>query len=204
MCDPAIALAVVGAGQAFMEHQGAVADADAKNAATAQTHQSARDGTKFKHQQETRKYIEDQAAIREEGFDASLDKTAAMATAQAIGGAWGIQGASVEAVIASEAQKGARNAGRIDMKQENSYMDFLAGVDAASMQGNQQISANPFTSGPSMMDGIMGVAMNSGLGYATGGGFDNFSLSSLKIPTSSPSPVKVSSSAYGSNPLYVT
>lgn len=170
MCDPASALAVLGAAKGFMDHQAAVDATDAHNRATAATHDSARQSTRFRHTQETRKFVEESAANVERGFDASLEKKAAMATAQALGSENGVQGISVDAVIASEAQKGARNIGRVKMAQDNTYMDFLAGVEAATLQGNQQISANPFKEGPDMLSGVIGVASGAAAGYHMGGG----------------------------------
>lgn len=185
MCDPSTAFAVLGAAKGFMEHQSKVDATDAHNRAVARTHDSARKATTFRHTQETRKFVEESASNVERGFDASLEKKAAMATAQALGGANGVQGISVDAVIASEAQKGARNIGRVQMAQDNAYMDFLAGVDAATILGNEQIGANPFKEGPDMLSGVGNILGGAAAGYKMGGG--KFSDLSIGGATSGPS-----------------
>lgn len=177
MCEPvSIGLAIMGAASAAMAHQSSVAEADAANDAAARTHDSARLATQIKYDQEGRKLVEDNRANNQAGFDVQLEKTAAMSTALTMAGASGIQGYSPESVIAMEAQKGARNAGRIDDRKENSYMDFLAGVNAAEVMGQQQINANPFTAGPSAASGVMSTIMGGTKGYAMGGGFDGLSI----------------------------
>ena len=178
MCEPVtIGMTILGAASAAMSHQSAVAEADATNDAAAATHDSARQTTINQHTQETRKFVEESRVNVEEGFDATLEKRAAMAAAEVIGGTSGVDGASVDAMIAAEAQKGARNVYRTKDAQENARLDFTAGVNAATDQGNARIAATPFVSGPSALEGVVGTVMGAAQGYTAGGG----DFSALKI-----------------------
>lgn len=166
----AIAAAALGAAQGLMSHQAAVDQADAHNAATMQTHENARRSTQFKYEAADTNFINAIDDANNLGYDAALETAAAKATAQAM--ATSVSGSSVSAVVAALAQKGARNANKVQDKRDDAFLDRFITDKAAEAEGNSIIASNPFIEGPSALEGMLSVAMGAAKGYfmATGAG----------------------------------
>jgi hypothetical protein len=170
MCNPAVAMAAVAVASSLAQSKAQADAASAHNAATAQTHENARIAANNQYTNAQARHVQQVREAQNEAYDASLEKNAAVALGRAAAGSSGVSGISVDALLASEAEKGARNVYKIEDKMDYSTVEYLNNVNSAKTEGDMRIAANPFVSGPSTGGMLLDAAFKGGTAYFMAGG----------------------------------
>lgn len=166
MCPPAIALAsfVIGAGQAVLGHQAAVAEAEAQNLRHEENRREANRAavTRFAHQQN--QLLQEQAAASQEKESVQAEGLAARSRARTAAGEAGVSGLSVEALVGDFY----RQQGQFEQTLDRNFAqraDFLrAEMDATESQTAARINSVPTAQKPSFAGAairILGSGVNS-------------------------------------------
>lgn len=169
MCDP-VTMATIFAISAGAKHNADVEATNAYNKAANQTQKNAITAAQNQYVQQQQQFIEESRAAQQEGYDAALAKEAAISTGRVSAINAGVTGVSVNALLADEIGKGARNQGRITDKMNNLELGFITGAKNAQSTAEQRIAAAMYKKGPSRADGLLSVVTGGLTGYMQAGG----------------------------------
>lgn len=169
MCNGPAVGAGLGVAQAVMQQGQAVDQVNATNARTSVIHSNAIQETVNTHQTNQTNFRRTVESANEEGFEAVLEKRAAVATDAAKAAGAGVSGTSVAAALAAQVAKGGRNAQKINTAREDALLDYLVGQDSATQRGQSIIDANPYIEAPSTASMLLNAAIGAGTGAIAGG-----------------------------------
>lgn len=130
-----------------MDTIGGIQRARAINSAARKNFRNAQIDAAFQYTQNQRKAIEQNRAINQQGMDAALASRAAVASARNSGAAGGVQGTTIDALIAEELRTGAINQSRLEDQRGNNRMDQRAtnrGIQSQTQNRINQTQTSSF------------------------------------------------------------
>lgn len=146
----------------LFETIGGIQSARAKNKAARQNFKNAQIDAAFQYTQSDRLRIEQNRAVNQQGLDAALAARAATASAVNSAAAGGVQGSTMDALIAEELRTGAINQSRLEDQRANNNMAATARGRQIQSQTQSRINQTP-TSSFGILD-FARIATNTALG----------------------------------------
>lgn len=163
MCD--VTAAVQGA-QAVQQHQEERKRIDAENAAANANISSGREDYNYKNNANQKDFELNSRGVNQSKFDQVLATRAAIATAKTSAADSGTMGNSVDGLLASVMQKGARNVNRLDDDQTANELNYERTGYSNQKNMEQIIASNPLKAGPNPLGVVLGIG-------GAAGGYDN-------------------------------
>jgi hypothetical protein len=184
MCNPAIAMVGLAVASSIAQKKAADDAATAQNAAAAQTQMNANIVANQQYTQAGARHAQQVHEAQNMSYDASLEKNAAVALGRAAAGSSGVSGISVDALLASENNKGERNLDKLHDRMDYSTVEYLNNVNSIHNEARGRIDAAPMTSGPDMGSFLLTTAFKAGSSYfAAGGSVPGIGGGGTSLPT---------------------
>ena len=129
-----------------MDLAGGISSARATNSAARQNFANAQRDASFQYTQNNRRFVEQDRAARQAGYDSALETRAAVAASANSAAGGGVMGNTIDALIAEELRIGARNQSRIQDQRTNNRMATVAEGRRIESQTQARINQTPTAS----------------------------------------------------------